>query len=56
MENKQKSEINLVRDLIELLDLTGVVFSFDALDGQKKPWKRSRRDPRSGAPLQVTTT
>ncbi len=24
MENKQESEINIVRDLIELLDLTGV--------------------------------
>ena len=31
MENKEESEINVVRDLIELLDLTGVVFTFDAL-------------------------
>ena len=35
MENKQESEINVVRELIELLDLTGVVFSFDALHCQK---------------------
>ncbi len=48
MENKHESEINVVRELIELLDLTGVVFTFDALHCQKKPWKRS--------PLQVTTT
>ena len=48
MENKQESEINVVRELIKLLDLTGVVFTFDALHCQKKPWKRS--------PLQVTTT
>ena len=48
MENKQESEINVVRDLIELLDLTGVVFTFDALHCQKKPCQRS--------PLQVTTT
>ncbi len=36
MENKLESEINVVRDLIELLDLTGVVFTFDALHCQKK--------------------
>ena len=41
MENKLESEINVVRDLIELLDLTGVVFSFDALHCQKKLWQRS---------------
>ena len=41
MENKQESEINVVRELIELLDLTGVVFTFDALHCQKKLWKRS---------------
>ena len=35
MSNKLESEINVVRDLIELLDLTGVVFTFDALDCQK---------------------
>ena len=40
MENKQESEINVVRDLIELLDLTGVVFTFDALHCQKKPCQR----------------
>ncbi len=41
MENKHHSEINVVRDLIELLDLTGVVFTFDALHCQKKLWQRS---------------
>ncbi|NEO00294.1 MAG: hypothetical protein F6K50_34000 [Moorea sp. SIO3I7] len=39
MENKQESEITVVRDLIELLDLTGVVFTFDALHCQKKLWQ-----------------
>ena len=48
MENKHESEINVVRELIELLDLTGVVFTFDALDCQKKPYQRSRA--RSAAP------
>ena len=55
MENKHESEINLVRDLIELLDLTGVVFTFDALHCQKKPYQRSRRDPLRGARNQVMT-
>jgi hypothetical protein len=41
MENKHESEINLVRDLIKLLDLTGVVFTFDALHCQKKLDQRS---------------
>ena len=41
MENKQESEIPVVRDLIDLLDLTGVVFTFDALHCQKKLWQRS---------------
>ena len=41
MENKLESEINVVRDLIELLDLTGVVFTFDALHCQKKLSPRS---------------
>ena len=41
MENKGESEINVVRDLIELLDLTGVVFTFDALHCQKKLSPRS---------------
>ncbi len=36
MENKKESEINVVRNLIELLDLKGVVFTFDALHCQKK--------------------
>ncbi|MGL6337522.1 MAG: ISAs1 family transposase [Waterburya sp.] len=42
MENKRESEINVVRDLIELLDLTGVVFTFDALHCQKKLRVRSQ--------------
>ena len=31
MENKRESEINVVRELIEILDLKGVIFTFDAL-------------------------
>ena len=42
MENKINSEINVVRDLIEVLDLTRVVFTIDALHCQKK---RSLRSP-----------
>lgn len=41
MENQKESEINVVRNLIELLDLKGVVFTFDALHCQKKRWKPS---------------
>lgn len=41
MENKKESEINVVRSLMELMDLKGVVFTFDALHCQKKLWKRS---------------
>lgn len=36
MENKNKSEIEAVRELLELLDLKGVVFTFDALHCQKQ--------------------
>ncbi len=36
MENKKSREIKVVRELIELLDLKGVVFTFDALHCQKK--------------------
>ena len=39
MENKKESEINVVRNLVDLLDLKGVVFTFDALHCQKKRWK-----------------
>ncbi|MBP5976890.1 hypothetical protein HW132_30250 [Brasilonema sp. CT11] len=35
-ENQQKSEIQVVQDLITALDLQGVVFSFDSLHCQKK--------------------
>lgn len=41
MENKESSEISIVRDLIELLDLKGVVFTFDALHCQKKLYPQS---------------
>lgn len=36
MENKKQSEIMAVQDLLELLDLKGVVFTMDALHCQKK--------------------
>ena len=36
MENKKQSEIVAVQDLLELLDLKGVVFTMDALHCQKK--------------------
>ncbi|NES84579.1 MAG: hypothetical protein F6K10_26010 [Moorea sp. SIO2B7] len=36
MENKKESEINVVRQLLEILNLKGVVFSIDALPCQKK--------------------
>ena len=36
METQTESEIYVVRDLIELLDLTGVVLTMDALHCQKK--------------------
>lgn len=41
MENKKQSEIVAVQDLLELLDLKGIVFTMDALHCQKKPWQRS---------------
>lgn len=37
LENKKQSEIPTVRELIEALDLQGVVFTLDALHCQKKP-------------------
>ena len=36
MENKKESEINVVRQLLDVLDLKGVVFTLDALHCQKK--------------------
>ena len=48
MENKKQSEIVAVQDLIQLLDLSGVVFTMDALHCQKKPFQRS--------PIAVITT
>jgi hypothetical protein len=36
-KNKEKSEIITVQELLEMLDLKGVVFTFDALHCQKKP-------------------
>lgn len=41
LENQKRSEIPTVRDLIEALDLHGVVFSLDALHCQKKRWRPS---------------
>jgi hypothetical protein len=41
LENQKRSEIPTVRELIEALDLTGVVFSLDALHCQKKLSKPS---------------
>jgi predicted transposase YbfD/YdcC len=35
-KNKEQSEITTVQELLELLDLKGVVFTFDALHCQKK--------------------
>lgn len=41
MDNKQTSEIATVQNLITILDLKGVVFSFDALHCQKKQLSKS---------------
>jgi hypothetical protein len=41
MENKQQSEIVVVQNLLELLDLSGVVFTMDALHCQKKLSRQS---------------
>lgn len=41
MENKKQSEIAAVQDLIQVLDLSGVVFTMDALHCQKKPLMQS---------------
>jgi hypothetical protein len=35
-ENKKESEIKIVQELITVLDLTGVVLTFDSLHCQKK--------------------
>ena len=43
MNNKQESEINVVRELLEVLGLKGVVFTLDALHCQKKPSKQLLR-------------
>ena len=40
MENKKQSEIMAVQDLLELLDLKGVVFTMDALHCQKKRYRQ----------------
>ena len=40
MENKKQSEIVAVQDLLELLDLKGVVFTMDALHCQKKRYQQ----------------
>lgn len=36
--NKDNSEITVVQTLLEALDLSRVVFTFDALHCQKKRW------------------
>jgi predicted transposase YbfD/YdcC len=36
MENKNQSEIEIVQELLDILDLKGVVFTFDTLQCQKK--------------------
>ena len=41
MENKKQSEIAAVRNLIQILDLSGVVLTMDALHCQKKPFRQS---------------
>lgn len=43
MENKKQSEIVAVQNLIQLLDLSRVVFTMDALHCQKKPLARSSK-------------
>ena len=40
MENKKQSEIVAVQDLLELLNLKGVVFTMDALHCQKKQYQQ----------------
>jgi hypothetical protein len=35
-DNKEKSEIEVVQELIQMLDLTGVIMTFDSLHCQKK--------------------
>ncbi|NES67010.1 MAG: ISAs1 family transposase [Okeania sp. SIO2D1] len=39
-EKNRESEITIVRQLLEILDLKGVVFTLDALHCQKKPWRQ----------------
>jgi hypothetical protein len=41
LENKHGNEISVVEDLLDILDLRGVVFTFDALHCQKKLYKKS---------------
>lgn len=41
MENKKTSEIKTVQELLETLDLKGLVFTLDALHCQKKHWMKS---------------
>ena len=36
MNNKEQSEINIVRELIKNLELKGIVLSIDAIHCQKK--------------------
>ncbi len=49
MENKKQSEIVAVQDLLELLDLKGVVFTMDALHCQKADATPRRRQAQGNA-------
>ncbi|MEM8832344.1 MAG: hypothetical protein AAGE96_23840 [Cyanobacteria bacterium P01_G01_bin.19] len=49
MENKKQSEIVAVQDLLQLLDLTRVVFTMDALHCQKADATPRRFPPQGNA-------
>lgn len=56
MENKKQSEIVAVQDLLELLDLKGVVFTMDAmLCIVKKRMRPRAADRRKSKDLSATT-
>ena len=43
MENKQNSELVTVRELLDILEVNGLVFTLDALHCQKKLLSRLSR-------------
>ena len=49
MENKKQSEIVAVQDLLELLNLSGVIFTMDALHCQKADATPRRRQAQGNA-------